>query len=151
VLDERVEARLKRQGLFTRESPPYLWALVDESALRRRVGGEIVIHDQLARIVEVSEFPDIAVQVVPYKAGAHPGLNNSFSLMEFGNEPGQPPVVTLENMAGTVYLERQADIERFREALEHLRAIALSPADSIGLINEIRQMPENGSSRKERI
>jgi transcriptional regulator with XRE-family HTH domain len=136
ILDERVEARLIRQELLTRESPPHLWALIDESALHRQVGSPAIMHEQLTKIIECASASNITMQIVPYEVGAHPGLDNTFTLLEFA-DPGQPPVVYVENMAGTFYLERQADIDRYREALEHLRASALSPVSSASLVEEI--------------
>lgn len=143
ILDQRVAARLKRQDLLASESPPQFWALIDESALYRKVGSHIIMQAQLARIIEVSEMPNITIQVVPYEAGAHPGLNNTFSLLEF-DDPQQSPVAFIENenMGGAVFLERPAEIEKFREALEHLRAAALSPAQTTSLIERVGQITD---------
>jgi hypothetical protein len=78
------------------------------------------------------------MQVVPFEAGAHPGLNNTFTLLEFERSV-LTPVVFVENLAGNLYLEREAEIERYREALEHLRACALSPANSARWVNEVKK------------
>jgi transcriptional regulator with XRE-family HTH domain len=136
VLDERVAARLKRQEIITRESPPHFWSLVDESALRRRVGNNQIMRDQFQAVVQLAAIANMTLQVVPFSLGAHPGLNNTFTLLEF--ESAQPPVVSMENMAGTLYLERASDVERYREALMYLRAGALDPENSIALIDKIR-------------
>ena len=136
VLEERVTARLIRQELLTKEDPPRLWALIDESALRRQVGSRAVMREQLKRVVELTDLPNIVVQVVPYEAGAHPGLDSNFTLLEF-DDPLQRPIVYTESMAGSFYLERPVDIDRHKEALEYLRACALSPASSIELIGKI--------------
>ena len=99
VLDERVAARLARQEIITRESPPHFWSLVDESALWRRVGSNQVMRDQLKAMVELAGIANMTLQVAPFSLGAHPGLNNTFTLLEF--ESTQPPVVSVEN----VYIE----------------------------------------------
>ncbi len=136
ILNERVAARLKRQEILTRESPPTFWALVDESALRRRVGGSQVMHEQLKRMVELATtIPSITLQVVPLGLGAHPGLDNTFTLLEF--QAPQPAVVYLENMAGTLYLERPSDIDRYKETLHYLRAGALDTEGSVRLAENI--------------
>jgi transcriptional regulator with XRE-family HTH domain len=137
VLDERVTARITRQELITRESPPHFWSLVDESALRRRVGGNDIMRDQLKRMVELAAIPNITLQVVPFSLGAHPGLDNTFELLEF--QSAQSPVVYIDNMAGALYVERAADVDRFKEALMHLRAGALDPESSISLIERVRE------------
>jgi len=135
VMDERVAARLTRQEIITRESPPHFWSLVDESAIRRRVGSNQVMRDQLKAMVELAAIPNMTLQVVPFSLGAHPGLNNTFTLLEF--ESAQPPVVSMENMAGSLYLERGSDVDRYREALMYLRAGALDPENSIALIERV--------------
>jgi hypothetical protein len=137
VLDERVAARITRQEIITRESPPYFWSLVDESSLRRRVGSHQVMRDQLKGMVDLAAIPNMTLQVVPFGLGAHPGLDNTFEFLEFRS--GQPPVVYLENMAGGLYLESASDVDRYKEALMHLRAGALDPENSVSLIEQVRE------------
>jgi transcriptional regulator with XRE-family HTH domain len=137
ILDERVAARLTRQEIITRESPPHFWSLVDESSLRRRVGSNQIMRDQLKGMVDLAAIPNMTLQVVPFSLGAHPGLDNTFEFLEF--QSGQPPVVYLENMAGGLYLESSSDVDRYKEALMHLRAGALDPEGSVSLIEKIRE------------
>jgi Domain of unknown function (DUF5753)/Helix-turn-helix domain len=136
ILDERVTARMTRQEILRTPNPPYLWSLVDESALRRSVGGRSLMREQLSKILEMAGAANVTMQVVPFEVGAHPGLDNTFMLLEFDSSV-QSPVVFVENLAGNFYLERDAEIERYREVLEHLRACALSPANSVKYIEEI--------------
>ena len=138
ILDERVTARMTRQELLRSPNPPDLWSLIDESALRRVVGDGRVMQEQLSRILEIAAAPNITMQVVPFEAGAHPGLDNTFTLLEFDSSV-QSPVAYVENLAGTFYLERESEIMRYREVLEHLRACALSPANSAKYVQEIRK------------
>jgi transcriptional regulator with XRE-family HTH domain len=135
VLDERVAARLTRQEIIARESPPHFWSLVDESALRRRVGSDQIMRDQLKAMIELAALPNMTLQVVPFNLGAHPGLDNTFTLLDF--QSAQTPVVSIENMAGILYLERASDVDRYREALMHLRTGALDPESSVSLIETI--------------
>jgi transcriptional regulator with XRE-family HTH domain len=137
VLDERVAARITRQEIITRESPPHFWSLVDESSLRRRVGSNQIMRDQLKGMVDLGAIPNMTLQVVPFGLGAHPGLDNTFEFLEF--QSGQPPVVYLENMAGGLYLESASDVDRYKEALMHLRAGALDPESSVSLIEQVRE------------
>ena len=138
ILAERVTARMTRQEILRSPEPPYLWSLIDESALRRAVGGARLIREQLSKILEVAATSNVTMQVVPFEAGAHPGLDNTFMLLEFDSSV-QSPVVFVENLAGDLYLERDVEIQRYREALEHVRACALSPANSVKYIEEIRK------------
>ena len=78
------------------------------------------------------------MQVVPFEAGAHPGLNNAFTLLEF-DDPDQPPIVFVENLAGNLFLESDAELDRYREALEHLKEYALSPTKSAHWVKQIRK------------
>lgn len=137
VLDERVAARITRQEIITRESPPHFWSLADESSLRRRVGSNQIMRDQLKGMVDLAAIPNMTLQVVPFGLGAHPGLDNTFEFLEF--QSGQPPVVYLENMAGGLYLESASDVDRYKEALMHLRAGALDPESSVSLIEQVRE------------
>jgi len=138
ILDERVAARLTRQEILTRESPPTFWTLVDESALHRRVGGSQTMCAQLRRMVELATtIPSITLQIVPFSLGSHPGLDNTFTLLEFHS--AQPPLLYIENMAGSLYLERKSDVDRYKEALQHLRAGALDSESSAKIAERISE------------
>ena len=138
VLDERVTARMTRQEILRGPEPPHLWSLIDESALRRAVGGTGVMREQLSKILEMAATSNVTMQIVPFEAGAQPGMDNTFMLLEFDSST-QSPVVFVENLAGNLYLERDAEIQRYREVLEHVRACALSPANSIKYVEEVRK------------
>jgi hypothetical protein len=116
-----------------------MWYLIDESAFRRIIGGKQVMSEQLAKMLDVAATPSVTMQVVPFEAGAHPGLDNTFTLLEFDRSVLAPVVFVENNFAGNLYIEREAEIERYREALEHLRACALSPANSARWVNEVRE------------
>ncbi len=138
ILDERVEARLKRQDILTGEAPPAFVSLVDESALRRPVGGSQVMRDQLKRMAEIAaSVPSITLQVVPLSQGAHPGLDGAFTLLEF--QSLQPAVVYVENIAGAQYLEDASEVDKYQEALQDLRRKALDDKSSVRLVDEIAQ------------
>jgi hypothetical protein len=138
VLDKRVEARLLRQEILARRTPPRYRALMDEAVLRRRVGGPEVMHAQLGRILDFASEEKVAVQVIPFDTGAHASTDSNFVLLEFHDTAPQPPVVYIEGLFSSQFLERPAEISRYREAIESLRDAALSPRDSLGLITEIR-------------
>jgi transcriptional regulator with XRE-family HTH domain len=138
ILDERVTARMKRQELLRSPNSPHLWSLIDESAFYRVIGGSRVMKEQMSKILDVADAPNVTMQVVPFEAGAHPGLDNTFTLLEF-DKSILGPVVFIENLAGNLYLEREAEMERYREVLEHLRACAFSPAHSARWVNELKK------------
>jgi len=142
ILNERVTARMTRQDLLRSTVAPQLWSLIDEAALRRAVGGNRVMREQMAKIIEVADSSKVTMQIVPFEAGAHPAVDNTFTLLEFSNAV-LSPVVFVENLAGTFYLEREAEIQRYREVLDYLKASALSPASSIRSVEEAKRRFES--------
>ncbi|MCO5996875.1 helix-turn-helix domain-containing protein [Actinoallomurus rhizosphaericola] len=137
-VDSRVEVRLRRQEVLTRESPIRLWAIVGEGALRHCVGGNEVMREQMLRLTEVANKPNITLQVLPFEAGAHPGMLGSFHVLNFG-QVELPDVVYIDSMAGDLFLDGPADIDRYTVIFEYLRAIALSPEDSVRLITKLAE------------
>jgi Domain of unknown function (DUF5753) len=133
-VDQRVQARMERQALLTKEDPLQLWAIMDEAALRRQVGGAEVMRAQLAAIATAASEPHITVQVIPFSAGAHAGMQGSFFLLDFPN-PADPELVFIDCIAGDLLLETEADIRRYSLLFDNLRAVAISPDDSASLIS----------------
>jgi hypothetical protein len=111
--------------------------LLDEAVLHRMVGGAAVMRTQLGRVCELALLPHVTVQLIPFRVGAHPGMDSSFSLVEFAQEY-LSPVVFVEGLAGDFFLEKSEDIRRYREAVSHLTALALGPDDSIDFIKRIQ-------------
>ena len=129
---DRVDARMLRQQHLKqrreKDGLPRLWIILDESVLHRQVGGPNAFKDQLEHILEAMEDCKTTVQVMPMKSGAQPGTPGPFTVLSF--EMGDPPAVYVETIAGDVYVEDESDIDRCNIAMEHLRAIALSPEDT---------------------
>lgn len=131
----RVTGRLARQRLLTEPSPPEYWAVIDESVLRREVGGPDVMAEQLRHIATMAALPYVTIQVVPFSAGPHAGLDGPFLILGFP-EPADPDVVYVDSTTDGVYLESPADVRRYTLMFDHLRAAALKPDDSVALIAE---------------
>jgi transcriptional regulator with XRE-family HTH domain len=136
TIEQRVEARIKRQVLLTQDDGPLYHCILDEGALRRPVGGPAVMQAQLARIIELARLPRVTFQLIPLDVGAHPGLESTFVILDF-EEPMVNDVVYVEGLVGNLYLEGPADLERYRRVLSRLRSIALSPEDSIAAVRRI--------------
>ena len=149
ILQQRVEARLRRQQLLEAANPPRYRILLDESALYRRVGGADLMVAQLNKVLDAIQQGKTTVQVIRFDVGAHASADGYFVLLEF-DEPHLSPVVFLEGLTGNQYLERKLDIDRYRETVEYLRDSALSPRDSQVLIAERRDayQDEINSSRR---
>ncbi|TXK44097.1 helix-turn-helix domain-containing protein [Nonomuraea sp. C10] len=136
VLEDRVAYRMKRQNVLRKAKPPRYWVLLDESALHRHIGGEQVMADQLGQVAEMAAAPHVTVQVVPYTVGAHMALDSAFMLLEFDPSAGVADTVYMDTLAGQIFQEKPAQLARFREVLNQLRAVALSPKDSIALVRQ---------------
>ncbi len=128
-----VEARMSRQAVLTREPPLRLWAIVDEAALHRPVGGTSVMKAQLAHLTQAAELPQITLQALPYAVGGHPGMPGSFVILQYA-DAGIGDVVYIETQAGDLFLESDTDLSRFGAIFEYLRALALPPDESVALI-----------------
>lgn len=133
-LDNLVAARMARQTVLTRASAPHFFAVVDEGALRRPVGGPGVMHRQLHHLLGVAEQPHVTVRVVPLAAGAHAGLRGPFVILEFADDPA---LVYLENHSTVLFLEEETDLAAYRVALGNILHAALAPAATAELITQI--------------
>lgn len=131
VYEDRVEARLRRQEVLSKESPPNYRVLLDEAVLRRPVGGAEVMVAQLEKVLRAVEMQKVTVQVVPFEAGAHAAQDSNFIFFDFAE---QRPIIFVEGLIKHQYSEREADILRYREAVESLRDAALSTRESRQLI-----------------
>jgi transcriptional regulator with XRE-family HTH domain len=128
AVERKVEVRMARQELLTQPDPVTVRAILDESVLLRPIGGAEVHLGQLKHLIELSELPTISIQVVPFEAGAHPGLIGSFTVMKFPSAD-DPDIAYVEGASGDVLAESE-DASYYSELFDHLRAIALSPADT---------------------
>jgi transcriptional regulator with XRE-family HTH domain len=135
-LARRVELRLARPPILHEENPPSLWAILDEAVLHRLIGGPGVMREQLNHLVEQAQLPNVTLQVLPYTAGAHSGLDGAFDILGF-DEPGDPDVVHVENFTSQLYLERPDEVRRYSLIFDLLRASALGPDDSVAFVIEL--------------
>ncbi|MEV1006880.1 helix-turn-helix transcriptional regulator [Streptomyces sp. NPDC049881] len=133
----RVQVRMRRQQrLRDDRNPLRLWAVVDEAVLRREVGGPATMVEQLHRLAECAQLPNVTLQVMPFSAGAHPGVNGQYSVMEFP-EASDSTVIYLEGGTSDLYLEKPHDVQYYSVMYEHLRAQALSPDHSRAFIAKL--------------
>lgn len=133
------ELRRARQVRLTGSDPVHLDAVINEGALRRVVGGPDVMRGQLLRLIETSELPNVTLRVLPFSAGAHPGVDGSFTVLEF-SDPGDPRIVYLDRMTDSDYLHELREVAAYRHAHERLRAAALPQSDSREMISGIEEM-----------
>lgn len=128
-VDRRVELRMRRQGT---ETPPKLWVVLDEAALRRPVGGAELFAAQLRRLAEEADRPGRIIQILTFGAGEYGSMGSAFSVLAFP-EPADPGVVYVETRAGSLYLEGQ-QVREYSRVFEHLVATAAGARESRDLI-----------------
>ncbi|MFI9507322.1 helix-turn-helix domain-containing protein [Nocardia sp. NPDC052566] len=135
-IDRRVQLRIERQSLLTRDSDPQHWHFaLDAPILHRPIGGGQVMADQLTRLLEVADLPNVHLTVVPFSAGMFHGvLSGSFVLLDFppddNGEPAEPATVYAEGFTGALYTDQVDEVERYRAAFEATWKAALDPAAS---------------------
>ncbi len=135
-LDDLVTARLARQAVLDRDTPPLLWAVVDEAVLHREVGSSKVMHDQLLHLVEVSDRPNVTLQVIPYSAGAHIGLQGAFVIADFGD---MPAVAFLATATEGETLEGPSMVAQVALTFDTLRSEALPRRASRDMIMKVAE------------
>ncbi|MEV6398912.1 helix-turn-helix transcriptional regulator [Streptomyces sp. NPDC051907] len=132
-----VDIRMKRQEILTRAKPLHLWAILDESVIRRVVGSRDVMREQLSHLLQANESPGVTLQVLPFSKGAHSAAMGSFVILG-GPEPSLD-VVYVDIHLGSLFMEKEAELDRYRLAFDYLRAQALDMAASSALIERVRE------------
>jgi transcriptional regulator with XRE-family HTH domain len=132
----RLQLRMARQALLTDPQAPTYWVVLDEAVLRRAVGGQSVMHAQLQRLIDAAAQPSVTLQVLPFAAGAHAGLDGEFTVLSY-RDPADPDVVFIENTGGDAYIENATVTRRYNLIFDHLRATAQDPAESIQTLADV--------------
>jgi hypothetical protein len=136
-VERRVRLRLERQQVLSRPDAPKLWAVVDEAALRRPVGGPAVMRDQLEALIDiVMKVPNVQLQVIPLAAGGHAAAGGSFTILRFPQDD-LPDLVYLEHMTGALYLDKREDVDCYFDAVNRLFLEAAPLKDTVGILDRI--------------
>ena len=138
----QIEAKLTRQCILTQASPPGFAVVLDEAALHRLMGGRQVMAAQLGKILDMSDLPNVKVQVLPFELGAHPALESNFTILQLPDPA--PGVVFVEGMIGSTYLDRPEDLKRYHDVFNELQSIALNPKGSGDLIARLLRIYKDG-------
>jgi transcriptional regulator with XRE-family HTH domain len=135
-LEDRTAVRLARQRIFEKEMPPVLWMVVSEAALHQEIGGAETMRGQLAHLLAFEHNPRINVQVLPFSAGAHVGLQGAFNLYRFERDPD---IVYTEGYGSGYPTANPDTVKDCSLRYDHLRAAALSLKDSAELIRRVME------------
>jgi len=131
-IERVVDLRMERQRLLDQDPPLDLWLIMDEGAIRRNIGGPVVMRNQLEHLIQASRWTNVTMQILAFEAGAHAGLVGPFSILEFP-ERTDSDVAYTESVGGMIYLEKDREVRACAEAFDRMRAAALSPAASVEL------------------
>ncbi|MEW1584983.1 helix-turn-helix transcriptional regulator [Micromonospora vinacea] len=135
-IDRRVALRMQRQQLLQRSNPPQLWAVVDEAALRRPIGGAEVMRGQLTALIEATKSPHIRLQVIPFAAGGHAAAGGAFTILRFGDQE-LPDIVYIEQLTSAIYLDKRDDLDYYAVAMERLCVEAEPPERTAEILGRI--------------
>jgi transcriptional regulator with XRE-family HTH domain len=147
-VERLIEVRLRRQDVvFKSDDPLRLLVVLDEAALHRQIAGPAVMHEQITRLIEVGAHPRIRLQVLSFDQGSHVGMAGSFGIFEFP-DPSDPEIGFVETVAGSLFLERRAEVQAARRAFDDLSAHALSPQDSATLLTQVSATSQQRTQEK---
>lgn len=135
-VDRRVALRMRRQDILTRPEPPTLWAVIDEAALRRPIGGERIMRGQIEHLIRIAELPNVTVQLLPYSVGGHAAAGGPFTIVRFP-ESDLPDVVYLEQLTSALYLDKRNDLDQYQAVMNLLSVQAATPQDTTQLLREL--------------
>jgi transcriptional regulator with XRE-family HTH domain len=138
-MDRRVHVRMERQSLLIQDDPIELWVVLDEAVLSRPVGGDGVMRDQLARLIAAAELPNVTLQVLPFTAGAHAGMDGTFAILDFP-EVEDHNVVYAENATGGLFLEK-SELKKYGSIFDTIQSTALTPEESTEMIAMLVEEP----------
>ncbi|MEU6945067.1 helix-turn-helix transcriptional regulator [Streptomyces sp. NPDC046316] len=138
-IERHVALRMERQSLLTREDAPKFWVIMDETVFRRPVGdGPEVMRDQLDRLLEASELPNVTLQIAEFSSGHHPGTYGPFVLFRFA-VPELPDMVYSEYLTGAVYLDARPEVASHLEVMDRMAAQAATAQRTKEILRGLRE------------
>jgi transcriptional regulator with XRE-family HTH domain len=132
----RAQARISRQEILNRDTPPKLWAVLDEGALRRVIGGRDIMKAQLRHLIEMCDHPAVTLQILPFSAGAHRAMGGPFTILRY-TEPDLRDVVFIEQLTSALYLDKQTEVDAYLEVIEEVCLQAEASAKTPGILQAV--------------
>ncbi|MDP9865961.1 MULTISPECIES: helix-turn-helix domain-containing protein [Streptosporangium] len=136
-VDRRVALRMARQERLTRPDAPTLWAVMDEAVLRRPIGGEQVLRAQVDHLLELTELPNVRLQIMPFHRGGHAAAGGPFSILRFP-ERDLPDVVYMEQLTSALYVDKLEETDHYMQVMDRLCVQAYSVSDSKRFLRDLR-------------
>jgi transcriptional regulator with XRE-family HTH domain len=132
-VERRVQLRVDRQKVLTEPDGPQLWVVLDEAALSRPFGSAEIMRGQVDHLLEMAALPNVTVQVLPFRYGAHAAAGGPFTILRFA-EGDLPDVVYLEQLNSAVYVDKRSDVEEYLTVMERVSVQADTPARSMDVL-----------------
>ncbi|MFM9443951.1 helix-turn-helix transcriptional regulator [Streptomyces acidiscabies] len=137
-IDRLVALRMRRQELLTRPDAPRIWVVMDETVLRRPVGGPEVMRAQIDRLLDAAKLPNVVLQIAPFASGPHPGTYGPFVLFRFAM-PELPDMVYSEYLTGAVYLDAREEVATHLEVMDRMAARAATAHRTKEILRDLRK------------
>lgn len=134
-VERLVAIRRDRQARLEGDEPPQLWVVIDESALRREVGGTEVMRAQLGYLLDVMKLARVSIQAIPFAAGAHAAMGAAFTILRLPKPPGGE-VAVIEGLWSADYVDRDQQVRAYTEVFDGLARIALDDQETARLIKD---------------
>jgi hypothetical protein len=134
-IERRITLRITRQEIFILPNAPNLWAVIDEAALWR-ADGHSAMRAQIQHLIEMAELPNVTLQVIPIRSGAHAAAGGPFTILRF-SEPDLPDIVYLEHLTSALYLDKIQDVEHYLMVMDRLCVQDKSPAETTKFLRNI--------------
>ncbi|MGV9563255.1 helix-turn-helix domain-containing protein [Streptomyces sp. NPDC003480] len=138
-VDRRVALRLERQKYLLSENAPQFHVILDEGALRRPYGDREVMRGQLRHLIDISDLPNVRLQVMPFSLGGHSGESGAFTILSFP-ESDLSDVVYLEQLTSALYLDKREDVLQYESAMKELQQDSPGPDESRDLLRDLLQL-----------
>jgi hypothetical protein len=135
-IERRVNLRMARQDVLTRPDPPWLWAVIDEAALRRPIGGVEVMRAQIKALIEATKRPNVKLQLIPFSSGGHAAMGGAFTVLRFPDQD-LPDVIYIEQLTSALYLDKRDDVDHYAEAMELLCVDAEPPNRTAEILERV--------------
>jgi len=135
-VERRARARISRQEILRRDNPPTIWAVLDEGALRRVIGGPEVMKAQIRHLIEMCDHPAVTLQILPFAAGAHRAFGGPFTILRY-TEPDLRDVVYIEQLTSALYLDKPTEVDAYLEVIEEVCLQADPSAKTPGTLESV--------------
>jgi Domain of unknown function (DUF5753)/Helix-turn-helix domain len=134
-VDRLVALRMSRQEVLTRQRPARLWAVLDESVLRRPIGNPGVLRNQLEFLIEASRRHNVTLQIIPFKQGGYTATGGAFTLLRF-NDVDLPDIVYIEHLTSAVYLDKREELDMYVVTMDAVSITAAQPRETETLLRQ---------------